>query len=236
MSKTSFDINRLPPNGYLIIPLSMSRLTKDQSPKKIYEFLNSFKEKIKEISVDVILLYTNGLYMNAESKGIDIREKTLKQMLNHKNEFYKLIVKEREFVPQAFHFLPWDYTIINGKDYEMNVSRLKNALQKNKEFQKQLRNDLKSIGKPKNKSNVNFLIEELVITHLLRNKLIPLPHTLTSSDGWRLIAYNGDVLKLDIYIYKNKILPENPRIINSKLFTHSMYNITKKKLINFDEK
>ena len=89
-----FDINKLPIDGYLIFPLSMSRLATVQSAEKCYEALEFFEKKITKISLDVIFLYTNGLYFNNNEPALEVRKRTTDQMLSHKNAIMNLILKK----------------------------------------------------------------------------------------------------------------------------------------------
>src|SRR3989344_5517951 len=93
-----------PGNGFLIFPLSMSRLACGQDPSSVYEWLEFFKKKITEQTIDVIILYTNTLYFNSEEKAYILREKTNNQMMTHKRELAKLISHNKEFSPKAIHF------------------------------------------------------------------------------------------------------------------------------------
>src|SRR3989338_7394560 len=147
MKKENFDISSVPKYGYLIFPFSMIRLANAQSGPVIYEFLKFFESKIKVISLDVIFLYTNDLYLNSDDKAVDIRKKSLNQMLNHKGEFLNLLLKERKYVPQAFHFLPWDYAILNAENFQEAKSILLEAKNKDQNFQKFLLGDLKKAGR-----------------------------------------------------------------------------------------
>lgn len=228
-----FDINKFPENGYLIFPLSMSRLKSGQSPQQIYDTLVFFNKKIPKISLDVIFVYTNGLYMNSDEKAIDVRTKTNNQMLNHRGELWGLILKKREFVPQAFHFLTWDYMLLNAEMFPEVVATLKQARKKDLAFQRALDEDLGD--REKTEVNFNFLLEEISITHLLRQKLIPLPHALTPADGWRLIVYHGSYIKSDAYAYKKNLLPKNKGVTKHKQFSHAHYDSDKKVLIDFDK-
>ncbi len=91
-------------------------------------------------------------------------------------------------------------------------------------------------GRPQTEANINFLIEEIVVTHLIRQGLIDFPKTLVKNDKFRLIIYPGTYLKADLYQWKNKILPQSQ---NSKSkvnpYYASHYDFNKKILINFDE-
>jgi hypothetical protein len=211
----------------------MSRLQTGQSPENIYEALVFFNKKIPKISLDVIFLYTTGLYMSSEEKAIDIRQKTLRQMLDHKTKLLNLILKKREFVPQAFHFETWDDVILNAEKFSETFIALKELRKSDREFQRLLEIDLGE--KPKKEANFNFLIEEIAITHLLRQKMVPLHHTLATPEGWRLIVYPGEPMGADIYAYKRGTLPKNKAIIKNTEFSRSHYNLDKRILIDFDK-
>ena len=110
------DINQLPDDGYVIFPLSMSRLQTSQKPEDCMNFLSVLDDKLNLPTNDVIFLYTNGLYFNSEEKAMDLRKKTNNQMLAHKVALKKLINKKKIYFPSGFHFIPFDYVILNS-DY-----------------------------------------------------------------------------------------------------------------------
>lgn len=232
---TGFDISRVPKNGYLIFPLSMSRLANAQQASVLYDFLKFFEQKIEYISVDVIFLYTNDLYLSVEERAIELRKKVLDQMLNHKNEFLSILLKEKKYTPQAFHFLPWDYAVLGAEDFSELRARLVKAQHENSEFAAFLQQDLASTGRDETEANFNFLIEEIAISHLLIQKRIPLPHALTTPEGWRLLCYPGDPLQAWVWAVKNGILPLRTDLPKEQLkFSRAFYNIEKKALIDFE--
>lgn len=104
LNKAFFDINRVPGNGTLIFPLSMSRLFLGQDPKMLYDFLCFFDKKIVEKTVDIVFVYTNGLYFNNVTDSSELRQKTNAQMITHKRELSNLIKKGCLFSPSAVHF------------------------------------------------------------------------------------------------------------------------------------
>lgn len=235
MKKGNFDIATVPKNGYLIFPLSMSRLSNAQAPSLLYEFLKFFETKIKVISLDVIFLYTNDLYLSVEGRAIEIRKKVLHQMINHKTEFLSILFGERKYVPSAFHFLPWDYAVLNSERFSELHASLVKAKKENKGFQEALLRDLKKAGREETDANINFLIEEIIVSHLLAQKEIPLPHTLTIPDGYRLICYPGNPLFSWVYAYQNNLVPKRTDLPEGHLlFARSFYNIDNKILIDFD--
>lgn len=108
MSIYVYDINKLPTDGYLVFPLSMSRLAGGQSPEACYELIQHFETKISEVGTDLIMLYTNGLYYNIDEPALQVRKRTNIQMLTHRTAFHKLLTKSRKYITQATHYLPWD--------------------------------------------------------------------------------------------------------------------------------
>lgn len=235
MGLEQFDISNVPKDGYLIFPLSMGRLANAQSGKAIYDFLEFFESKVRHISIDCIFLYTNDLYLNSDDTAIEVRKRSLNQMLSHKGEFVNILLKERKYVPQAFHFLPWDYVILNGSGFYEIKETLTKARQSNIGFENALSTDLVNQKREKTETNFNFLLEEIAVTILINNKMILLPSTLASDNGWRLVCYPGQPISSLVYAFTHNLLgkelstkpADNP-------FARSFYNMTDKVLIDFD--
>ena len=183
------DINRVPPNGTLVLPLSLGKLHGQQSPTAIYEFLTFFGDKIRQTGVDVVLIYTNGLYFNSDEVALDLRISTTNQMVRHRQELAAMIVQRREFTAQTFHYLPWDYLILRAERFPEFFNRLESAYARDAGFREVVAADLGERGT--SAANVRFMLEELAVTHVLRQKFVELPHTISTPFGWRLIAYAG---------------------------------------------
>ena len=75
--KTGHDISRLDGDGYLVLPLSMSRLADGhgQDPTWCYEVIDYFISKFTTLSNDVVFLYTYGLYFNTDEVAFEKRKK-----------------------------------------------------------------------------------------------------------------------------------------------------------------
>jgi len=228
--KSGFDINKINGDGYLIIPLSMSNLAGKQNPKECYKVLEYFFKKLETYSNDVILLYTNGLYFNSEEISFEKRKKTNEQMINHSLEIRRLIENKKQFMPRAFHFLPMDYVILNSPQFTQFFKILKKLELSDTKFKECILIDLN--GRKYIEANINFILEELAIAHILRQQLVELPKTLVHSDMWRLIVYPGKYLESDLYQWKNKILPQNKC---KNIFSGSQYDFHQKKIFSFDE-
>ena len=230
------DINKIPTDGYLVLPLSMSRLGdgKGQSAKDCYDIIKYFEKKVSQVGIDFIFLYTNGLYYNNEESALNIRKRTNISMIEHKNKILRLVIKSKKYITQAMHFIPWDYIVLNSSQYQEYYQKLIDLKNKDNNFLKLLQEGLK--GRSETKANINFLIEEIVVSHLIRQKLIDFPKTLVKSDTFRLIVYPGIYLKADLYQWKNKILPQ-PQNLTKKInpYYASHYDFDKKVLYNFDE-
>lgn len=227
----NYDINKLPTDGYLVFPLSMNRLAKGQSPEECHEMIKYFESKVSEVGIDLILLYTNGLYYNNTESALEVRKRTNGQMLSHRNALYKMIVKEKKFITQAMHFLPWDYTILDAPRFDEFFQILKKSSETDVEFNELLKQGL--ADREANEANINFLIEEIVVTHLIREQMISLPKTLVRKDAFRLVVYPGAHFEADKYQVQKGLLPKNPDCANPYRAAH--YDFSKKVLIDFNK-
>ena len=71
-------------------------------------------------------------------------------------------------------------------------------------FLNYIKEDLKE--RPPTEENINFIIEEIIVINLIRQKLINFSKTLVKNDEWRLIIYPGSYIKSDLYQYKKNVL------------------------------
>lgn len=206
--KTGYDINQLKGDGYLILPLSMSRLAhgSGQDPEQIYKVIKHFTQKIESYSNDMVLLYTIGNYFNNDGVDSATRTRLVQQMINHSRSLQNLIEKKREYIPSAFHYITFDSIILNSPKYHTYFHLIKKAEREDINFRAALEKDLN--GRAYTEANINFLLEEIVMAHMLRQHMVKLPRTLVSRDIWRLIAYPGSYINGDWYQWKNKILPQ----------------------------
>jgi len=228
--KSGQNISLIQGDGYLVLPISMARISTGQTPEKIYEIFHYFAKKLGTYANDVILLYTSGLYFNDENLSYDKRVRLNEQMLNHANALRKLIQKRKQYMPPAFHFLPIDYVILNSKEFQEFFHTLKKLEKKDKKFRESIKKD---IGKRKYvEANVNFILEEICVAHIIRERLVEFPRTLVKNDIWRLIVYAGDYIEADHYQWKNNILHKRDKI---NPFNGTQYNFDKKKVFIFDQ-
>src|SRR3989344_7496935 len=140
--KTGYDLSLIKGDGYLVLPISMARISTAQTPEKIYEIFHYFAKKLEKYSNDVILMYTSGLYFNSENLSYNKRVKLNEQMLNHANALRKLIQKRKQYIPTAFHFLPIDYVILNSKEFHQFFNTLKEVEKKDKKLREAIKKDI----------------------------------------------------------------------------------------------
>ncbi|MDE1901762.1 MAG: hypothetical protein KGI37_08980 [Alphaproteobacteria bacterium] len=205
-----YDINKLPEDGYLILPISISRIEKGQSPEVCYEVLEYFEGKLSRFGLDVVILYTDGLYFNNDQSAITIRKRTNEKVASHKNRLESMIIKSHRFMPQAFHYLPWDYALLNSDNFQGNFNKLMTRYKKDPELRRAVMCDLGN--RPASAANIGFVLEEVVVTHLMRQKLVSLPRTLVKEDNFRIIIYPGEYVNSDFYQFKHGILPINKKL------------------------
>lgn len=230
------DINKLPTDGYLVLPLSMSRLGKDkgQSPEECYEVIQYFENKVSQVGIDFLFIYTNGLYYNNDEPALSVRKKTNQAMIDHRNALLKLMIKGKKYIPQAAHFIPWDYIILNSPQFSEYYQKLVQLKEDDNKFKNFLEKGLD--GRENTEANINFLIEEIVVTHLIRQRLIEFPKTLVKNDKFRLVVYPGTYLQADLYQWQKKVLPQSETASsNNNPYYASQYDFSKKIISNFDE-
>lgn len=209
----------------------MSRISAGQSPEECYEVLEYFLEKLESFNNDAILMYTNGLYFNTEDLAFEKRLKTNNQVINHVVKMRKLIANGRKFIPKAIHFMPIDYVILNSSEYQEMFSMLKKLEKEDLDLQEFIKHDIK--GRDYSEAHINFILEEIVVGHLIREQFFDLPVTLARADDWRLICYPGTALRSEIYIYQKGFLFKNKNCINE--YRASLYNFKDKTLEVFNE-
>ena len=231
--KELHDLNKLPADGYVVFPLSMSRISNSQNAEECYKWLEFFEKKISLLGLDAIFLYTNGLYYNDDSPALEVRKKTNGQMISHSNAVRNIVIKKKKYMPQAMHFVPWDYIILNSSEFDAYYNLLKKFDREDEKFHEYVLEVLKD--RKESEANVTFILEEIAVTHLIRQRMIEFPKTLVRKDNFRLIAYPGPPLKADIYQWQKNVLPKKETNKKENPFYASHYDLDKKVIYNFDE-
>lgn len=228
--KTWFDLNILEWDGYLVLPISMARISGWQSPENMYEMFDYFTKKLESFKNDVILLYTNWLYFNSAQITYEQRVKTNQQVIDHSHKLRQLIEKRKQYIPDAFHFLPIDYIILNSPKFRDYFNKLKKIEMIDEKFKDAIKSDIWE--REYSEANVNFILEEVVVAHIIREKEIEFPRTLVKNDIWRLIVYPGKYMETDLYQWQNNLLQRKEKI---NPFVNAHYNFNEKKVYLFNE-
>lgn len=227
-----FDLNRIPGNGQIVLMLSMSRLFLGQNAKKTYETILHLLSKVAELSIDVYCIYTNGLYFNSDQVSIDVRRRTTNQMLQHHRELKALILRDKKMQLQTVNFLVWDSLILNCLYFsEMQVELFK-LYEEDSQFQSLVQMEVKN---SLSEVNINFVLEETIVTYLLREGRIQLPTIFSGFDAWRLLVYAGGALLPDVYLSRAKpeVLSTNSSWFH-KLCRKGMYNSELKNFVDYN--
>lgn len=98
------------------------------------------------------------------------------------------------------------------------MQTLKQEADTNETFRGLLYDGLK--GREQSEANMNFLIEEIVVTHLIREQMIPFPKTLVNKDHFRLVVYPGPAFEADRYQTAHKLLTTNQQCTNPYRAAH----------------
>lgn len=214
----------------------MSRLCSGQNPKIIRDTIEKLVLKFSHQSIDFILLYSNSLYMNANENSHILRKKTLAQMITHKRELEALL-KRVKYPSCGFHFVSWDEVLIQENTYTDMFATLEKLYSRDNLFKNILLHEIK--GTLLDEANINFILEETILTYLIRERLVKFTIKLSEPNPWYLIAYFGCCLMTDVYIYRKNIFKRNKRVLHncnlSKIFMKAMYNCNKNILERYDE-
>ena len=197
----------------------MSLIDNVQTAEWCYEVLDSLEDKLTRLSSDVIILYTSGVYYNSEERAFDVRKRNVGQMINHRNSLVNLIKKRRDYVLGAFHFLSTDYIILNTDEFQTMHQRLHERLADDNAFKDAVKHDIGD--REFTESNKRFILEEVVISHLIRQQRVSFPKNLIETESWRLIAYRDSPLRADAYQWNNDVLET---FDNDNPFEQAQYN------------
>jgi len=222
--------SKIPTDGYLILPISMSRSNNSQSAQIYNEILTQCQQRCADPStVDVIILYTASLYYNNQHETAwEVKRRTTSQMVSHKAALQQLI-QRRDDLQLHVRFMAWDQIVVDAPDYQRFYQKLLRRVSIDQALY-----DLAiySIGnREMGEAAISFLVEETVIAHILRQKRVTLPKHNVQNDHFRLLVYPGPYIAIDFYQWKLKILPQDKNIT----FGCSQYNSTSDELYTFDD-
>lgn len=226
-----FDINKFPPKeGIVIFPISMSRISNSQKGEKYLDYIDFFSGKITRGLIGATFLYTDNLYEKYNQIKSSSKHKSSSLILNHKNQFVKRM-RKTTYAENAFGFTSWMQLIIEAEDFANLLSKTKKFYKKDPEFQKYVKEDIKSSGRKVTKNFIEFILEEILLSYLILKHEIEIYNKYTNGrDKWRLIAYPGKPSKSQIYFFQKNIFNRK----SSNPYQNGQYDLTSKKFYNFD--
>jgi hypothetical protein len=127
--------------------------------------------------------------------------------------------------------MPIDYIILNSPRYQEMINILRKREKEDPELRRLLKIDLN--GRSYTEANINFFLEEIVVSHLITEQFVDLPVTLARPDEWRLMCYPGTTILSQVYVYQQNILEKNKNCINE--YRGAMYNFKDKILEVFSD-
>jgi hypothetical protein len=223
-----YDVNHFPnKDGLIVFPISMSRISNSQSGDKYLDFLKYFEDKLVKKNNGVAFIYTDNLYYRYHQENEASQYKYLDLMTSHKNLFMKHVRTKTIYVESAFSFTSWIQLCLESVGYLQSLAKLKKLYDKDKEFQKYVKTDIENLKREVTENNVDFVLEETLMTYLLLKKSVNLKNTLTNDrEEWRLLAYPGKPNRSFIYFFQNDIF----KLKSRNHFENCVYDLNDKTL------
>ncbi len=226
-----FDINKFPAkHGMIVFPISMSRIYNSQSGDKYFEYLQYFEPKAKKPLVGVTFIYTNSLYQRYNQESDGHMKKYFNMMLDHKNAYLKKLRKTL-YLEKATSFFTWDQICFNVEKFDIYMEKMMFFYKDDVIFQKYIQKDIEESKREVNEQNINFVIEELLISYLITKGKIFLPNDFVQNhEEWILLCYPGRPMKAFVYFYQKNFFNINN---DKNIYKDSFYNLDDKKLYDY---
>lgn len=228
-----FDINKFPSKeGMLIFGISMSQISNSQSARKCFSYIEELVKKIMYPYVGLTFLYSDNLYFYHKGDSAKMNKKFQTSMISHKNEFNRILNKNRWYIRDSFSFITWNQALLEVKDFIRYFSELKSIYKKDKLFQKYLKEDIKVSGKKFNENNKLFILEEILVFYLASKGALKFPNKfLNGKEKWVLFCYPGKPLKSEIYLYQKNFFKLHNK---ENDYENCYYDLSAKRLYNYD--
>lgn len=217
-------------NFSLVLPLSISKLSFSQDPINLINFILTFINKNAESKTNIILAYTDSLYMNKTDDAFTLHQKIRNKVLSHIEHFQSELLKQELSDYCNIHFFSWAQLVMHCKEFRNNLTKLTKLYYSHKHFQRCVQNDIGD--RQYSDVNVNFVLEEALLTYYFREQKIDLSPILSSTQRF-LLAYDGPALLSDYAIYKFNLLSKNLKIKRT-LHNNSVYNIKNATLVEYE--
>lgn len=208
------EIGPLPNNSTLILPLSMSKLQNSQGPQATYDVVLSFLTANPERALKIVILYTDGLYCNnGKESAFSVHRRTVAQMLGHQNAFRRIEATKGHALVESgvLECVSWNHLLLGvARTFQKCVEILERRIATDPIFSALVHAEVQE----HDRATLAFLLEELVMVHLIREQDPGLPWMPPESRGPQLIAYHGTYSNADVYQWQHQILPRNKKCSN----------------------
>lgn len=229
-----FDINKFPQKeGMLIFGISMSQISNVQGAKKCFCYIEELVKKINYPYVGLTFLYSDNLYFYQKGEPAKLNKKFQQLMISHKNEFSKMLEKNKWYIRDSFGFITWNQALLEVKDFMGYFSKLREIYKKDKVLQEYIKKDIGNANKKISENSINFILEEILVFYLASKGVLKFPNKyLNGKEKWVLWCYPGKPLNSEIYLYKKNFFKLHNKVNN---YENSFYDLSEKKLYNYDK-
>lgn len=210
----------------IIAPISLSKVLNDQSPENIKETLYDLLPKVKTPGISVSILHTTSLYGKFDwdyRKWERITEQTNRTLINSlSTEVTKPLainMNYLQFINRS------QLRLLALVDIEWCFNKLSDIYENDSEFQELMKLDCQECNRELSNEQINFFLEEHLITTLVsRNKII-ISQTLVQNPKWQLRMYPGAPLRHQVYMMQKRIWLGSPNYKNwIQQYEYSWYN------------
>lgn len=229
-----YDIHKFPSDwGIIHMPISMSRISNSQDALHCIDYINIVNpSKISKPHVGVNIVYTDYLYLTLTREDAKTYKNTsMNEMVKHKNAFEKLRHKHRQEmqITKAFNFAPWSSLYLGLEQFPARLEEIRKMYLKDELFQQYVHEDAKNMQKVCDDRQIDFFLEEYLMTYLLLYLQVSLPNEYVDhKEKWLLIGYPGIPPRGLVYLVQcnpYRFTTTNPYI--------GQYNFEDKKFYDF---
>ena len=230
---TFFDINHFPPKeGMLVFGISISKIGTTQNAKNCFNQIEHFIKKIILPKVGLTFLYSDNLYLYTSKSASDLKNKHQSLCISHKFQFQKILEKEKRYIRDSFSYITWSQALLESKDFTNYFGRLIKIYEKDKLFNKYVKEDIKNSKKRVSQNTIMFILEEILVFYLIAKGKIRIPNVyLKEHEKWVLNCYPGKPLKSEIYLFQKNFFKLNNK---NNIYENAFYDLKDKKLYKYN--
>lgn len=227
-----YDINKFPKeSGLFIFFISMPLTNNTQHPKKLSESDQELIKKLQASNTGVQVIYTDNLYLYSDERAAELKNKHQKIVEIHKQGWLNILKKDIFMIPKAFTFLTWNQLLLDCYDFSKYISEFHRIYEKDKQLQKYIREDIERTGREVNVNSINYLLEEILVDHLVIKGIIPMRNEYVHNKyKWLLNCYPGKPHSSLVYLHQQNFFGLHH---TENIYEDCWYDLAAKKLYDF---